>query len=500
MVGRARVVVTSRKLATDAQSWPPDIRCQLPPRVMRRARVDVDSRIMALPHLHARIQRFNTWLQSPEDGAGLAVFRVAFGLAMVWDTWKYLGSGWVRTFYGSHTFLFKYVGFEWVEPLSSGGMVGVYAAMMIAGLLIAIGAFYRAAIIGFFLAHTYVFLVDAAQYLNHAYLISLLAFSLIWMPANRCFAYDARRRPTLAARPTPRWCRFVLQAQIALVYLFGAVAKLNPDWLGGVPIAQWMQNSAGRNPWAADLIGDPLLVPIILWGGLLFDFLIVPALLWRPTRVAAVIVSIGFHLTNSVLFEIGVFPWMMLGATTVFFAPDWPRRTPLLRDLLRPWPVAPTSAPAERRAGSLLWIPIMSWLAVQVAVPLRHHLYPGDVAWTEEGHLFAWRMKLRSKEGHASFRVRDPQSGREWRVFPQHQLGPHKTMMMVGRPELILQYAHHLAELERRRIGRSVEVRADVFTSLNYREPQRLVDPDRDLARERAGLFAYDWILALEQP
>jgi len=235
-------------------------------------------------------------------------------------------------------------------------------------------------------------------------------------------------------------------------------------------------------------------VPFILWGGLLFDLLIVPALLWRRTRLLAVIASVAFHLSNSVLFNIGVFPWMMLGATTLFFAPDWPRRVPLVRDLLRPWEVQSTPSPVVR----WVWLPICVWLAIQTAMPLRHHLYPGPVAWTEEGHLFAWRMKLRSKRGHISFRVRDPETGKEWRVFPDEALGRRQVHKMVGRPEMILQYAHHLAELGYQRLGRQVEVRADVWTSLNYREPQRLVDPDRDLAAERASLLAYDWILPFE--
>ncbi|MFO7563021.1 MAG: HTTM domain-containing protein [Enhygromyxa sp.] len=449
---------------------------------------------MALTQLHARIHRFNTWLQTPEDGAGLAIFRVAFGLAMAWDAWQYLSKGWAWTLYSNHAFMFKYWGFGWVEPLSANGMAGLYVGMFIASLLVAFGAFYRAAISFFFLAHTYAFLLEVSLFLNHAYLISLVAFLLIWIPANRCFAYDARRRPELAAQPTPRWCRFALQAQLAIVYGYGAIAKLNYDWIAGAPIAQWMQNSAARNPWAADIIAAPELVPIISWGGLLFDALIVPALLWRRTRALAVVVSLGFHLSNSILFEIGVFPWMMLAATTLFFAPDWPRRVPLLRDLLRPWDPQFSSSASAR----WVWVPVGVWLAVQIAMPLRHHLYPGDVAWTEQGALYSWRMKLRSKQGYASFRVRDPQADREWRVFPADELNRRQMNMMVGHPELILQYAHHLAEREGQRLGHPVEVRADVFTSLNYREPQRLIDPERDLAGERASLRAYDWILPFE--
>jgi vitamin K-dependent gamma-carboxylase len=450
---------------------------------------------MALTPLRARVHRFNEWLQTPEDGACLAIFRVAFGLAMAWDAARFLANDWVWSHYLKYEFDFKYTWFEWVKPLSEAGIINVYIAMIVSGIFIAMGFFYRASAVVYFIAHTYTFLLSATHYLNHHYLISLFAFIMIFMPADRFFSIDALRRPELRAMSTPRWGRFTLQAQIAIVYTFGAIAKMNYDWLHGVPVAQWMQNSASRNPWAADIIAAPEMVPLILWGGLLFDLLIVPALLWRRTRVAAIVVSILFHGANSVLFNIGVFPWMMLGATTLFFAADWPRKIPGVRALLQPWELQATPAPAWMR-----WviIPMSVWLLLQIAMPLRHHLYPGPVAWTEEGHYYSWRMKLRSKRGFVTFRVRDPQTDEEWIIRPYRELGRRQYRQMTGRPELILQYAHHIADLESERIGRRVEVRADAFASLNYREPQRQIDPEVDLAKVQPSLLAYDWILPFE--
>lgn len=448
---------------------------------------------MALLQPRSRIQQLNAWLQSPEDGAGLAIFRIAFGLAMAWDAARYIAKGWAVEIY-SHPFLFKYWGFEWLTPLPGPGMLAVYVGMVVAAVLIAAGACYRAAIVYYFLAHTYVFLLSATHFLNHAYLISLVAFLLIWMPANRCLAIDAWRRGSLRELPTPRWCRFTLQAQVAIVYVFGAIAKLNGDWLAGVPVAQWLRNSAGRNPWAAELIASPEMVPLVVWGGIAFDLLIVPALLWRRTRTLAVVASVGFHVSNSILFHIGVFPWFMLGATTLFLEPNWPRRIPGLSELFERWQAPTTPQPQLR----LLWAPVCLWLLVQVAMPLRHYLYPGNVMWTEQGQLYSWHMKLRAKSGQVTFRVRDPATGEEWRIFPEHKLGRWHGQRMAGRPELILQYAHHIAATEHARLGHPVEVRADAFASLNYRRPQRLIDPDRDLAQVHDSLLAYDWVLPFE--
>src|SRR5690606_37688996 len=62
------------------------------------------------------------------------------------------------------------------------------------------------------------------------------------------------------------------------------------------------------------------------YGGLIFDLAVVPVLLWRLTRPFAFAAAVAFHLTNSQLFHIDIFPWLAIGATTIFFAPDWPIR------------------------------------------------------------------------------------------------------------------------------------------------------------------------------
>jgi hypothetical protein len=141
------------------------------------------------------------------------------------------------------------------------------------------------------------------------------------------------------------------------------------------------------------------------------------------------------------------------------------------------------------------------WLAFQVIMPLRDLLYPGKVSWTEQGHRFAWQMKLRDKDASAEFRVRDPASGREWRIDPRAYLARHQAEEMASRPDMILQFAHHLArEWAQRRNVAGVEVRARVCASLNGRKAALLIDPERDLARVERNLRHADWILPLGQP
>lgn len=424
------------------------------------------------------------WFE-PEDAAALGAFRVFFGLVMAVDALRYLLAGWITSYFVEPTFHFAFLGFEWVAPLPSPWLHALFVALVVAGLLVAAGVAYRAACAFLFIGHTYVFLLDATNYLNHAYLLCLLTFLMIWLPADRAFT---ARCP---AGLVPRWPRLLLRTQIAIVYVYGGLAKIDPDWLSGHPLQSWLRHSARDLPWAARLLVQPEFARFIAWGGLAFDLLIVPALVWRRTRGVAVAASIAFHLANANLFRIGVFPYLMLACMTLFLAPDWPRRVPGLAARIPPPPTFFRPRPSPAIVGFFF-----AWTAIQIVLPLRPHLASGDVAWNEEGHYFSWRMKLRAKRGNAVFELRDPQTGRSWVVLPSEELTPRQEGKMAGKPDLILQYAHHLAEQHQAALGRPVEVRARVRVSLNDRPPQDLVDPTVDLAAQPRGWGSYAWVSA----
>lgn len=438
---------------------------------------------------------------TPVDLAGLAVFRVMFGAVMLVDALRYLLAGWVDGHFVEPAVRFTYYGFHWVEPLPRTGMIAVFVGIMLASAAVAVGAAYRVAAWLLVLGHAYVFLLAASHYLNHAYLLGVIALLMACMPAARGLSVDAWRRPGWRRAWTPAWAPWLLRVQLSIVYVYGGLAKVNADWLAGEPVRGWLWQRAQSAPaWMAELLRSEAVVGLVVQGGLWFDLLVAPALWWRRTRVLAVLASLGFHLGNAWLFHIGVFPWFMLLATTLFFEPGWPRRVPGVGRLVDAWlPATPPQQPAalEPSATASRWVPWAcgAWIVVQGLVPLRHHLYPGDVAWTEEGHYFAWRMKLRTKSGSARFIVHAPATGQSWVVDPADELTQWQVRKMVAKPDLVLQYAHHLAERWQAERGLEVEVRAQVHVSLNRRARRPLVDPEVDLARVRASLLPAPWIL-----
>jgi Vitamin K-dependent gamma-carboxylase, lumenal domain/HTTM domain len=243
------------------------------------------------------------------------------------------------------------------------------------------------------------------------------------------------------------------------------------------------------------------------YGGILVDLSIVPLLLWRRTRWIGLAVAVVFNVLNSLIFSIGIFPWLMIASTLMFFEPDWPRR--LVARLLGwvgrcPVELGPEAGrpprPSIGRPQHIVAGLLAVWVAVQILVPLRHHFYPGDVAWTEEGHRFSWRMKLRDKQGAADFLATDPGRGLTWRIDPREYVADWQVEEMAARPDMVIQLAHRIADDMRRRGYGQVEVRTRAFASLNGRWPQALIDPRVDLTTRERSLLPADWIVPLSEP
>lgn len=456
--------------------------------------------------LRQRLGRLQGRLFLPVDGASLAVFRIAFGLVMVWESWRYFSKGWIPENWIDPTFYFTFWGFDWVQPWGGDGMYWQWRAVGFFGLLVALGLFYRLSCALLFLSMTYLFLLDKTWYLNHIYLVCLLAFIMIFVPAHRTWSLDAvLRKPGLPAA-VPTWGLWLVRAQIAVVYFGGGIAKLNGDWLRGEPLRQWL---ADRDDFfvLGRFFHDEWFVYLFSYGGLLLDLFIVPFLLWRRTRALAFVAVVFFHVTNSQLFNIGIFPWLALGATTIFFAPDWPRRALrwLGRGFVAPRRVEPVPVSAGAAAvswkSSLLLGFLGVYLVIQVFMPLRHWLYPGKVHWTEEGHRFAWHMKLRDKEA-VDFRVFavDPATGRRDQVIPEQYLMPDQVDEMSTRPDMIRQFADHVAD-EYEAVGRArPEIYVRALIQLNDHEPRLMIDPGRNLAAVPDRPWAHsDWILPFDQ-
>lgn len=436
------------------------------------------------------MKRLLSAAREPRDAAALAVFRMMFGALMLGAVVRYFQMGWIDELYVQPSFHFTYYGFDWVRPLPQPGMTIVFIALGMCAAAIALGALYRVASAAFFVLFTYVHLIDVANYLNHYYLVSVIALLMCALPLHRAWSIDAWLRPSIRAATLPAWITWLFRAQIGTVYLFAGLAKLNADWLvHGQPLAIWLR-ARGDTPIIGSLLEEHWAALAMSWAGFLFDTTIPLWLSWRRSRPFAYAVLCVFHFFTHVFFDIGIFPFVMTIAATVFFDPRWPRAwIAKVRRAER--------APIEASPSTSRWPIALAglWLLVQIAVPLRTHLYGGNVLWHEQGMRWSWRVMVREKNAVVSYRVRWDGEPRERVVNASECLCVHQAREFAGEPDLVLQLAHRIRDDLERRGRRGVEVRADAWASLNGRRSARLVDPDVDLARVEDGFARAAWIL-----
>ena len=440
--------------------------------------------------MHTRRQPAVGWLDAatrPVDASSLAVVRIALGSVGLVTVARIVAYGWADSLYAGPTHRFTYLGMGWVPQPTLLQMRGLLVLLALASLGLVLGWRTRASAVGFLTAFAWIELIDATTYLNHYWFLTLVGTLAVVAPLGRAMSLDARRAggpSTVAAG----WV-WMLRFQVSVVYAFAGLAKLQPDWLvHALPLELWLPARSGV-PVLGRLVGIDVVPHLLAVAGALFDCLVVPFLLWRRTRLAAWLVLVGFHVCTWALFPIGVFPWLMVGAATVFFDPAWPRR--LLARAGRP--VAVPWARRVRRSPVLVAL-ALAWVAVQLALPLRHLAYAGDQRWTGQGYQLAWNVLLVERSGSVTFLVHEPSTGRSWVADPGALYTRNQRRVMATEPDLIHQAAIAIAADERRR-GHAVEVRVDAWVSLNARPAARLIDPTVDLAAQPRDPWSDDWIL-----
>lgn len=398
---------------------------------------------------------------------------------------RFFTHGWITADYRAARVFLPYWGLSFIRPLPGAGMFWLYGVLIAAALLIALGLFYRAAAVVFALTFSWAHLCDRANYLNHYYLVSLVALLLVFLPLDRQLSLRVWLRPADRRSQVRGWALYLLRFQFGIVWIFGGIAKLGSDWLlRGEPLRIWLAADSDL-PILRHFVGWHGLPLLFSWGGLLFDLSIVPLLSWRRTRKLAFAMAVVFHGLTAQLFPIGMFPWIMLTGATLFFAPSWPRRWlgPLRDD-----GVAGVVLGSAQRAI------VAVYAVIQLLVPLRHFVYPGNTLWTEEGFRFSWRVMLIEKSGECEFTVVDG-ANRATIVSPRQYLTPFQARMTGTQPDMILALAHVIADDFARRGRGPVRVYADAQVSWNGRKRAPMIDPHVDLAAESDGFDAKRWIL-----
>ncbi|WP_223034608.1 HTTM domain-containing protein [Hanstruepera marina] len=435
----------------------------------------------------------NNFLFKQIDNSPLIVFRIIFGLLCFLESVGAIFTGWVRKTLVDPDFTFSFIGFEWIQPLPGYSMYVYYIIMGVFGLFIMLGYKYRFGAIMFTTMWLGTYLMQKSSYNNHYYLLILLSAIMAILPANRYASLDVKKNPSLKRISMPNWCKWILILQMFIVYTYGSIAKIYPDWLDASVLGILMK-SKQHYVLIGDFLQQNWLHYFLAYGGILFDGLIIPLLLFKPTRKLAFFASIFFHLFNSIVFQVGIFPYLSLAFTLFFF-----EAKTIHRIFLKSKPYYEGNdieIPSYKKPMLLVF---SVYFIIQILLPIRHHFIEGNVFWTEEGHRMSWRMMLRSKYGFAIYQVVDKDTNEKTTINLNDYLTKKQQRHVATKPDFIWQFAQRLKQ-DYAKKGKDISVFVDCRTSLNGKPHKTLINPETDLAAIEWSAFKHSpWILPLKQ-
>jgi len=281
---------------------------------------------------------------------------------------------------------------------------------------------------------------------------------------------------------------------------------MNLDWLRAEPLRHWLIKRR-MYPIIGWLFQYEPVVYWFSWSGLIYDTIVGTLLVVPQTFYLGLGATMFFHLTNKYVFNIGIFPWLMIASTCLFFEPYWPRR--LLHNIKE----SPKKHPqkfkdfkevkwSQTKVRSLtikeklmLFICFL-FLAQQVITPVRHYMYPGNVFWNEHGHRYSWRMKLRDKQCDGELYTYIPAT-KEWFEYPlDNILTPRQYQKFTSRPEFIAQSVNLAANMIETRTNHTSEMYVYAACRVNYRQASMMTNPRINLNEEGRGIWdwPYDWM------
>ena len=399
------------------------------------------------------------------------------------------------------SFHFTFYGFEWVTPLGDY----TYLLFFICGLsafFVAIGYKYYMSIIIFFLSFTYIELMDKTTYLNHYYFVSILSFLMIFLPSNSSYSVDSYLQKK-SFKYTPKWCVDSIKLLLFIVYFYSGLAKINKDWLfEAQPLKIWLTTGSYDFP----LIGSNLMQQewfhyFMSWGGMFYDLLIPFLLIYTRTRVFGFLLVIFFHLFTVLLFPIGMFPYIMIMSSLIFFSSKTHKK--ILDFILKPF-IDKIKSIREMKIINIQkerisLIVVSVFFIIQFLFPFRYSLYPGELFWNEQGYRFSWRVMLMEKKGYTTFKVVNKENDNSFYIINNNFLTDFQERQMSFQPDFIIEYAHFLGSYYKNLGLNNIEIYADSYVALNGRISRRFIDPEIDLLKQKRGFKNKDWIIPLDE-
>lgn len=427
-------------------------------------------------------QQFETY-----DGLNLSIFRFLFGCVIFWEMGRLiLWNDYIQDKYLNTVFHFKFPCLEWVKQAPDLMMYFLIGLAALLSLLFAIGIQARIVTPLLFLLYTYLETIDLSYWNNHYYFYELILFLFIFIPPSISITQIKNLPKSL--KGNFYWQLNLLKFMVICVLFYGGVSKLiNPDWMSGEACKHLLTTELEKKNIELSQNTLGFLSNIMTWGGLWLDLIGGFLLLWRRTFWLALLLLIPFNLVNSFLFNIGSFPYAMLGTLVLFL---------------------PLSC-FKKISFSAQQFPVQKWKLVmlscfvllQLGIPLRHFLIDGNVIWTGEGKLFGWHMmsSTTSYDTKYFYAHAIPPDGKSAATFPidlELYLNQDQIRCLSKFPFVAPQFAE-FAKRELEIDGfTEIKIYGEVFASKNGKPLKPIIDPYQDLTAVNTDCLRHNsWIL-----
>ncbi len=423
-------------------------------------------------------QKLSKYLFEPVSPVGLGVFRIGFGLIMAYQFFHVYEYFFDYLSYSKY--FIKYDFFEWVVLPDKPLLFALFVIGVVASLFFAVGFLYRISSFVVFVIWTYLYLTDMGHNNNHYYLIGMFLFFLPFVQANKWGGLFNKESENI-----PRWNYTVFQLLIFILYFYGALAKMNSDWLNGYPLHFWL---SGRYQWGdtiGDLLSNEKTVLFFSYYGLLFDLFVGFMLFHRKLKYLALILMLPFHIMNHFLWVIGVFPWLSIFMTVLFFNDE-------LTHLFK-YDVKSHRNYKSQVSHNLILYALSLFFLIQFLFPLRQFFYSGRTSWHGYGEYFSWRMMLTDRQGAVRVRLYDQNDRYLGDVALEKYINDRQLYKFIHIPKTFVPFCKsiekQILEDPRNTQIKDVKIYVDVFKTINNREFQRLINPDIDLTAVEYSVF-----------
>ena len=269
--------------------------------------------------LQAKLRTFKQDLFRPVDALPLGIFRCLFGFLLCVEFLvlcrEAFPSDYIRPLFHFTYPLFDLLG---LKPLSEPYLWFLFYILRISAVGIMLGLFTRVSLILFTSAFGYFFFMESAVYTNHYYLLFLLSFLMCFGHSGSIFSVDSLIRKNIRRERVDYWELFLLRFQICVVFLFGALAKMNADWL--IHAAPLYLNFIRHFTLFGHPFQEKWMALVLSWAGMLSDLALGILLTINRWPKLTFVWLCLFNGLNIFFFGLGIqtFPYLMISSYVLF--------------------------------------------------------------------------------------------------------------------------------------------------------------------------------------